>query len=341
MKNRLPPRVRSFGLPCVAAVLGFALSGAGCGRRDAKEARPTQPAPASALGTKPVPSPVDAGHPAAPPLRFAAAPEPPSPTGTTGAVEGLTDSVAAATGGVSISRQATIVQPAGAAPDATPTPPSEVSPLARRLFATPLPSGAPPRADGAKVYLPPAVATARNKGGAASPSGAVFGAPDETKPVDAPPPSASQGPSPDPGAPTSAPEETKPADPPAVEEPAADAPIQVWQYARGSGDRVMLDLVMERGPSGDAGGVVVAQQIPAGWDIESSNPPIQAFDTRTRVAKWLVMDAAAADGHMVLTLVPSPGGANSAWPGAPAWYTYREANGTTRRIGARPHPDSR
>lgn len=250
------------------------------------------------------------------------------------------DSVAGRTGSPSNARQTVVVRSAAAGPGASPAPSNAISPLTRRLFATPLPSDLPPRADGAKLYLPRAVAASGNKGGEASPPGTVSGAPDETKPLDAPPPSASPGTGPDPTDPTSASETGKTPDPPTVEDPSADAPIQVWQYARGSGDRVLLDLVMERGRAGDAGGVVVAQQIPAGWDIESSNPPIQAFDTRTRVAKWLVMDAATAEGHMVLTLVPSAAGANSAWPGAPAWYTYREAGGTTRRIGARPHPDS-
>ena len=133
----------------------------------------------------------------------------------------------------------------------------------------------------------------------------------------------------DAGAPSVAPQPTTP--------PAG--PLAVWQYGQGSGDSVVWDISLEAQSGGEQpNAVVLAQTIPSGWTVVSSDPPVQRIEEDGRLAKWLLVGSAVTSGHFVVVASGATGAAS--WAQAPGWYSYRDATGGTHVVSMRLHPDN-
>lgn len=103
----------------------------------------------------------------------------------------------------------------------------------------------------------------------------------------------------------------------------------VWVYrsaqVQDDGNVVVVHaLDVDESQRTDVTGLVLSEVVPPGWSVVSSQPAFTTVDSRTRVAKWLLMPGQVQDGTLTYTAAPdSENSATEDWTLAQSWYTYR------------------
>jgi hypothetical protein len=90
---------------------------------------------------------------------------------------------------------------------------------------------------------------------------------------------------------------------------------------------IVINVTADAAASYTPNGVVIAQTIPAGWDVVHSEPAVQSFDSGTRLAKWLFTGRAVPTARVVLSLKGADTARLEDVSAARAWYSYRQQNG--------------
>jgi len=113
------------------------------------------------------------------------------------------------------------------------------------------------------------------------------------------------------------------------EEPPSPAVLVSRHVMVGASNQVVISYTMEVDQTKNeaVSGMVLSQVLPRGWSLVQSQPPSSAFDTRSRVLKWLLVPDQFGINAVELIAV-SEGETSSpvAWNEALCWYTYRRAS---------------
>jgi len=87
-------------------------------------------------------------------------------------------------------------------------------------------------------------------------------------------------------------------------------------------------------------GLIVAQQIPEGWEVIEADPQAEAFDEADRVVKWLFVGDAVCDNSIYSLSMRAPEEEAGEWSDTLAWYTYRQPDGECVDVHVTPYTES-